>query len=182
MSTTLNILAPTGVTYKKIAEIPLPWWGVGAGMWGQYTFLPTNVSFSGCVYQEEKCPSTDPIGFFKTTGLTIWHNPNGISGIFEPGDNNPNWTPIQDDNTVADLDRAEAGPANVVAEDYMEGYAGTGASGFTWNIPLRYRCSRDTDNGAALPSTVFTIMQISIEFGSHVVKGTEDGYDSVTNP
>jgi hypothetical protein len=181
MSTTITIIAPAGVSYKKIAAIPMPIWGLGAKMWGQYTILPTNVSFSGCVYQEEKCPSTDPSGFYQILGKTIWHNPSGQSWLTEPADTNPNWTTIQDDNTSSDLDKAGIGPVNYYTQDYLESF-GAGAGGFTWNIPLRYKCANDTDNGVAFPGTVFQIMYLSIEFGSYTVKGTEDGYDTVTGP
>jgi len=151
----------------------------GAGMWGQYTILPTTVSFSGCEFQEEKCPSTDPTGYFDVKGMTIWHNPDGNSDDKEPPDTNPTWIPIQDDNTAGDLDKAEAGPLNFLT---IELYDEFGPAGFTWNIPLHYRCVGDSDDGVAFPSTVFTIMQISGEFGSYLKKGTLDGSDSVTGP
>jgi hypothetical protein len=167
MLTTLSILAPSGITYTKIASISLPWWGVGAGMWGQYTLLPTNVSFSGCVYQEEKCPSTSPTGFYSITGMIIWHNPTGQSDTSEPPDINPVWIPIQDDNTSAALDRAEAGPANIATATAMEALGPP--SGFIWIIPLRYKCQNDTDNGVLLPVTVTTQMQIDQD--SFVIKG-----------
>ena len=167
MSTTFTILAPTGVTYTKIAPISMPWWGVGAGMWGQYTFLPANVSFYGCEFQEEKCPSTNPTGFYSLTRKTIWHNPNGISNTSEPPDTNPDWMPIQYDNTAGDLDRAEAGPANILAAALFEALGPP--SGFTFAIPLRYKCTNDTDNGVALPAT--EPMQMQIDSDSFVIKG-----------
>ena len=165
-STTFTIEAPTSVTYTKIAPISLPWWGVGAGMWGQYTLLPTNVSFSGCVFQEGKCPSTNPTGFFGLTGKTVWHNPNGKSDYSQPPDNNPEWISIQYDNTAGDLDHAEAGPANLGEAILLEALGPP--SGFTWIIPLRYKCQNDTDNGVALPVTVTTTMQIDSD--SFVIK------------
>ena len=152
-------------------------------MWGQYTFLPSNVSFTGCEFQEEKCPSTDPTGFYKIANLTIWHNPNDVSKISEPPDTNSHWVSIQADNTAIVLDKATI-IANVLQVDYLEtsSFGIASGSGFTWNIPIRYKCNSDTDTGVALPGTVFTIMQVSNEFGSSVIKGTEQGYDSVTNP
>ena len=169
MSASLTVIEPTGVTYTKIATIPMSLWDVGAGMWGQYTFLPTTVSFSGCVYQEEKCPATDLTGFYAMSHLHIWHNPNGPSGVFEPGDSNTTWISIRDDNTAADLDQADITANSITTGYFDELYSG--GSGFTWNIPLRYRCQNDSDAGLALPNPISTEMQVSLYYGSFVKKG-----------
>jgi hypothetical protein len=182
MSTTLAIIAPSGIAYTKVADISMPIGFVGAGMWGQYTLLPTTVSFSGCQYQEEKCPATDPTGYWEHLGFGIWHNPDGLSDPIEPPDTNPNWILIQEDNTGGSLDRAEAGPAEFDAERVLEAYGLLPGGGFTWEIPIRYRCAGDTDNGLLLPETVFTYMEISLTHGSGVIKGTSEGDASATNP
>lgn len=138
-------------------------------MWGQYVFLPTNVSFSGCEFQEEKCPSTNPKGFYYVSHLIYWHNPNGVSSMIQPPDTNPEWVPIQYDNTADNLDRAEVGPGNLVTAKLFDVLSGEG-SGFSWEIPIRYKCQNDTDNGVALPAPVITNMQISLDYGSFVEK------------
>jgi hypothetical protein len=154
-SVTLTVEAPTGVAYTKIASIPVTFPYLGCGMWGQYTFLPTNVSFLGLNFQEERCPAEDTYGFFQFD--PIWHNPNGGSGVAPPPAINTDWTTgIQADNTADNLDRAESylfiAPA-IFTIFFPE-------SGFTWSIPIRYRCLTDTDQGIELSLPVYSQMEI----------------------
>ena len=147
LSETFTVEAPTGVTYKKVASIPGSFGYIGAGIWGQYTFQPTNVSFSGLNFQEEKCPAVAGYGFYQY--LNLWHDPNGVGTPIEPPDTNTNWAAgIQDDNTANDLDKAEIF-INAYEGTFFYMFFGSG-SGFTWGIPIRYRCQSDTDNGIEL--------------------------------
>jgi hypothetical protein len=179
MSTTLTIIAPSGVAYTKITPYSIPWWAIGAGMWGQYTLLPTTVSFYGCEFQEEKCQATNPSGFFKQTNLLLWHNPNTMpsSSLSQPPDSNPQWITIQQDNSGGQLDLASA-IANLFAVAVYDDSCNLGeeGSGFEWQIPLRYRLMNDTDNGVAFPTPVTQSMQISGAYGSFVLKGDASDY------
>ena len=70
------------------------------------------------------------------------HNPNGSGS--KTADN---WIGIQNDNTGSVLDQPMIGP-------YSKWNFPVG--GFTWNIPVRYKCAGDTDEGELLPGNPVT--------------------------
>ena len=171
MQTTFTVEAPTGINILKIASIPIPWWGEGAGMWCQYSFLPTNVSFSGCYYEERECPASNTSGYFAAHGAPI-HNPNPNGG--NPSDSN--WIGIQVDNTADTPDHAEAGPISIGHSAWWADLFPEG-SGFSWNIPVLYKRKDDSDNTAIQLQTVTQTMYIGV--GScGVQKGSAEEEDN----
>ncbi len=56
---------------------------------GAVTFQPTNVSFSGLNFQEEKCPAVAGYGFYQY--LNLWRDSNRVGTPIEPPDTNTNW-------------------------------------------------------------------------------------------
>jgi hypothetical protein len=151
LSITLNIVTPTGVTYKKLASVAMPAGELGVAMWGLYTIQPTTVCFFWLGFAEQACGASNVSGVYQPMNLVGLMNHNPLP----PGTTGTNWIDIQADNTVDGPDYPSVGPYPWPA------VALVGGGEFTWNIPIIYKLWGAPDATAQqFPNTVTQTMGI----------------------
>jgi hypothetical protein len=131
----MEVVAPSGVRLRNVAELGYPAGTAGAGMQLTVRLHPRNVNFGWVAEREDDTPALQVQNYFtRFTAAQLMHHAA------------PNFARVGWDNALApDAAGDPQGDTAATVANTLPAPWGVGT--YRWNIPVRYRCSNSTHNG-----------------------------------